>query len=301
MAMDTYTLFAVNIDGTLIDGITNQAVSTGLQMALNKNDGSPHIRFAGAMAGKPTIRFTTKAIAKALAAVGALGASIGSSITFFFQKTAESGLRAGSGAHLKIVGSAGLVVPRTLRASQDQEAEIEYEYFPVSADGSTAPLTITTGQSLSGSPDSAQKFTVGPAKINGTNVQPQSIEIDFGLNVVTRSHSGFFYLIRAHIDSAEPKIKVTTLDAGVLATYTLAGTAQSSTDSVYYFRKLLEGGARTADGTGEHVSITVDEGIITVPDVNAAEGSDAQATVQEDVSYDGSNLPLVISTTATIS
>lgn len=301
MAMNTHVLYAVDVNGTLIDGITNQSVGLGVQKAINRNDGSPHPRFAGVLSQKPTISVTTKAIAKALGVLGNHGAAISANVTLFFYKTAENGLRASGSSHLKLVIAAGLVVPRVLRASQDQEAELTFEIFPISSDGSTAPIAITDSQALAGTPNSAEKFTLGPAKFNGTNCQPQSLEIDFGLNVETKSHSGFVFPVRAHVATTEPMVKATSLDMSLLATLGLSGAAQGSTDSVFYVRKLSEGGTRVADGTTQHVSITVDEGIINPMQAGAGEGQDASLDIELAVTYDGSNDPLVLSTSAAIS
>lgn len=298
--MDTYVLFAVTIDGTVIDGITSQQVGHNIQKAINHNDGSPESRFAGVMSAKPTISFTTVALKKLLDVIGTQGAAISSSVVLFFQKTAANGKRAGSTSHLKLTIAAGLVVPRRLSVSQDGEAQLTAEIFPISSDGSTSPITYADSQSLAGSPDSAQKYTVGPVKINGTAWESQSIEVDFGIDVQTRSHSGYVYPVHAFINRIHPTIGFTTLDAGILATFGIPGAAQGSTDSVVYFRKLAEGSTRDADNSSTHVSLTIDEGLITVDGGQASDGGDATFSGMIDVTYDGSNAPLVLSTGAQI-
>lgn len=299
--MNVYTLYAVTINGTLIDGITSQSVGHGIQALVNHGDGSPYPRFAGIMKAEPTISFTSRALKKVLDVTGTDGVAISSSVVLFFQKTADQGLRASGGAHLKLTVSAGLVVPRNARAGQDAEAEISVDIIPVSSDGLTSPITYADSQSLSGSPNQNEKFTVGPASLNGTAYELQSIDIDFGLEVRTHMHSGLPYPVRAHIARAAPRITLTTFDLAKLATLGVPGVAQGSTDSVVWFRKLLENAVRTPDATAEHISFTIDDGHIYVDSADAGDNEDGSASIMVQPTYDGSNAVLVMDTTAAIS
>ena len=298
--MDSYVLYAVSVNGTLIDGITRQSITANNQLVKNHNDGSVDVRYITTMSRRSVVSFGTRAIAKALDVVGCRGIPISTNVTLFWQKNDPNGERESGSDHVKTVIAGGLVVPRTLSAQQDGEAELACDVIPVSTDGATDPITITDSQALAGSPDSDQKFTLGKCSFNGIDLQAQSLEIDFGLQVVTRSHSGLYLALEASKQVVTPVITVTTLDMGVTATIGLSGTAQSVTDSVFYVRKLDENGHRVADATEQHISFTVDEGKAHTPDASGDGENDANATVQLDVAYDGSNAPLVLDTTAAI-
>lgn len=300
MAMDKYVLYAVDVNGTVIDGVTQQGINPGIQETMNYGDGSPHPRFIGSMASKPVFSFSSKACAKVLGATTALGAAISANVTAFFYKTSEGGMRAGATSHVKLVIAAGMVVPRRISVSQDGEAEISCEVFCISSDGTTTPVAITTGQSLAGTPDSAEKFTLGPLTINGTTYQPVSMEIDFGLQVEPDSHSGFPYPVRVHVKQTAPKITFRTKDVGVIGTFGMAGLAQNATDSVFYLWKMSEGSQRTAKGSGAHISFTIDEAMYVVNQASGSGNEDAEMEVIAHVSYDGTNNPFVVATNATI-
>lgn len=299
--MKSYVLYAVSINGTLIDGITRQHIGAGLSKIKNFNDGSADVRFVATMSRRTTIEFATRAVAKALAVVGARGAAISSNITLFFQKNADSGERSSGSAHLKVVLTSGLIIPQTLRASQDGEAEISYQIIPVSSDGTTDPLTFTDSQALAGTPNSGEKFTVGPVTLNGTDIEAQSIEINFGISVETRSHSGFHLPIQANIKTVAPTLTVATKDLSKISTFGLSGTAQSATDTLVYLRKIDENGIRVANATAEHVKISIDDGQMHTDSLGSDGEEDGTATIQMDVSYDGTNVPLVITAASAIS
>ena len=89
-------------------------------------------------------------------------------------------------------------------------------------------------------------------------------------------------------------------DALSLNTFGLDGTAQGATDSYVYFKKVAEGGTRVADATAEHIKFNVDEGIITVDSTDADDGGIATSTVRITTTYDGTNAPIVVSTTSAI-
>lgn len=296
--MDHYTLFGVNVDGTLLQGMKSHRIGTNIQKRLNINDGNSRARYVTVMMRETTITFTTNEVVAALTAVGTEGAAISSSVVLFFQKTQANGQRASGSSHVKVTVASGLIVPRRARASQGDEAEIEYEIFPISADGTTDPITIADSQALSGSPSVSQKFTVGPASFSGTSVETQSIEIDFGCDVKTKSHSGFYLPVHGYIDTIKPKLTVTTLDVGVAASIGLTGQAQTTTDSLAYFRKMDENGTRVADITAEHAKFSFDQGHYHVDDVGAQDGGDATATIIYDVTFDDSVAPVVFSAAA---
>ena len=299
--MKSYVLYGVMINATLIDGITRQNIGAGIQKVKNFNDGSVDVRYIATMSRKTTIEFSTRAVAKALGAVGARGAALaGAGVTLFFQKNADSGERASGTAHLKVVIATGLIIPLTLRAGQDGEGEISYQIIPVSADGTTDPITITDSQALAGTPDSAEKFTVGPCSINGTDVEPQSLEVNFGISVQTRSHSGFYLPLQASIKTVAPTVTIQSKDVSKVVTFALAGTAQSVTDTVLYLRKLDQNGTRVANITAEHVKLTIDDGQIHTDGLGSDGEEDATATLMMDVAYDGVNSPIVVAAASEI-
>ena len=306
-----HTLYAVRLNtetlagsSVLFDQIQNFALSTGLQRYLGRGDGDVDPTYVGIMSQRPAIRFTTTALATALAACGISGAVIDNGtypgIECWFQKMAEGGTRTSGSNHLKMTGSEGILVPRMIRASQDGIATVDFEAV-FTYDGSHEPIVLAASQALAGTPAVGELFTVGPCTINGVALESiQDLSIDPGIQLHVAAGDGDVWPTYVGIMARSPSIRVRTTDAAAISTFGLDGTAQGATDSVFYFRKMAEGGTRTADATAEHISITVDEGIVTVENESVSQDGVAQADVVMTPTYDGTAAILVINTAVAI-
>jgi hypothetical protein len=306
-----YTLYAVNLDtetlagsAVLLDQVQSFAISTGLQRIIQRGDGAVDPTYVAIMSQRPMLRFTSTAIATYLGACG-IGGTIIDSGTYpgleaWFQKMDEGGTRASGSSHLLMTVNEGLLVPRAIQAGQDGVATIDLEAV-ITYDGTNEPIVLADSQALSGSPATAELFTVGPVNINGSALESiQSITIDFGIGVTVQSGDGQVWPTYAAIMSREPSIRVRTTDATAINTFGLDGTAQSASDSVVFLRKLSEGGTRVADNGSEHISFTIDEGMITVENQDVSQDGVAMADIVITPTYDGTAAILVIATDADI-
>jgi hypothetical protein len=307
-----HTLYAVSLNTAtlaaspvLLDQVQSFGISTGLQRIVQRGDGAVDPTYVAIMSQRPVLAFSTTAIATALAACGINGAVIDADgsypgIVCWFQKMAEGGTRASGSSHLKMTGAEGLLVPRSLGAGQDSVAAIRYEAV-LTFDGTLDPVVVAASQALSGTPSVGELFTVGPVNINGTALEGiQSIEVEFGIGLKVASGDGNVWPTYCAIMSRDPSIRIRTTDADAIATFGASGTAQGATDSVVFFRKLAEGGRRVADGGGEHVSVSVAEGIVTVENEEVSQDGIVSADIVITPTFDGTAPILVISTTANI-
>ena len=300
--LDTATLAGSNV---LLDQISNFRCSPEIARVVLAADGSVDPTYVAVMSQVPKVRFTSTALATILGACGISGAIIDSDATYpglecWFQKMAEGGVRASGASHLKLTVNEGILVPITIRAGMDEPASIDLE-ATCSYDGSNDPIVIADSQSLSGSPAVGELFTVGPVKINGTTLEGiQDATIDLGIQVLAQRGDGQVWPTYVAIMSRRPSIRVRTTDVVSLDTFGLSGAAQGATDSVVYFRKVSEGGTRVADGTAEHISLTIDEGHISVEDVTAGQDGPGMSEVLVTPTYDETAAILVISTATAI-
>jgi hypothetical protein len=307
-----YTLYAVHLDtatlagsDVLLDQVQSFAISTGLQKILQRGDGQVDPTFVAIMSQRPAMRFTSTAIATYLGACGIGGTILDSDVTYpgleaWFQKMAEGGDRAAGSSHIKMTVNEGILVPRAIQASQDGVATIDFEAV-ITYDETNEPVVVADSQALSGTPATAELFTVGPVKINGTTLESiQSVSIDFGIQVITQSGDGQVWPTFAGIMSREPSIRIRTTDVLALSTFDLEGTAIGASDVVVFLRKLAEGGTRVADAGSEHISFTLDEGLITVENQDVSQDGIAMADIVITPTYDGANAIIVIATNADI-
>lgn len=282
-----YTLYAVDLGSSLIDGIISQDVDDGLTELMSRSDGKVDPEFAGVVSCRPRVRFTTRKIGQALGICG-IGGDDGA-LTMFFQKFLNKGTRAGTLAHLKGVAASCLTVPRTIEASQDGEATMSLEAFPISTDGSTNPLAWTASQTLAGSPDDDEKYTVGPCLLN--NAAPTGvsrISVDFGISVIESAGDGDTFRTFAAIESRMPEFVITTRNLDLLATYGGDGVVISAATAVS-FRPFTNGSvAGAAD-----ITLTANEGFIHARAATAPETGEATVEIRIKPTYDGSNAILV--------
>ena len=143
MTTALHTIYAVDIDSTLIDQVTDQNVSPGISQILRRSDGQVYPTFNAAGQVAPSISFSTQAIATALGKVGTTGFALasGNPAILFFQKLTEGATRAGASSHLKMTVNEGIIVPRRITADAN-DASIEYDIV-TTYDGTNAPIVLT--------------------------------------------------------------------------------------------------------------------------------------------------------------
>jgi hypothetical protein len=310
MALTVHTLYAVNIATTaavdlFIDQITDFNVDTGINEMLVTADGSVDPTYVAIQNQSPRINFTTSALATVLATCGISGLKIDSDVDddgaeFWFQKMAEGGVRATGSNHMKLTMNEGMLLPRVISASNDGGPATMTMEMVITWDGTNDPLVIATSQALEGTAIVGEVFVPGIVMINGTQLDGiQDISIDFGLTEMVVTADGNVWPTFTAIQTRKPVITITTLDVIALNTFGLTGDAQGATDSIVYLRKVDEGGTRVADGTSEHISFTIDDGMITVKTIGGGD-EPQQSEVQITPTYDGSNAIMLIDTTAAI-
>ncbi len=303
-----HVLYAVNINAisdVLIDQITDQSVDAGIAEMILGGAGEVYNRFVAVQGQAPCVGFTTTKIKTALDKCGAVGLALGADpanvLEMYFQAVAEGGTREGAGSHLKLSINEGLLVPRSIEAPHGDRAVLTYEGI-ATWDGTHDPIVLLAGQSLPGTPAVDEVFTAGPVKINNAALTAiQNISIGFGISEMVVAGDGEVWPSFVAIQNIQPIVTITTLDVLALNTFGLEGSAQDEIhDSVIYLRKIAKGGTRVADATEQHISFIVDEGRITTRTVGGSHGVPLMAIVQITPTYDGSNAPLAIDTTAAI-
>ena len=296
--MAQYAISEVDYDGTALP-LNQRTAQPGANVVRARAGGSITPTHASVRSLDPRVTLETPHIAAALGVTGMLGALIASDalLTMFSKQRSGTGF-AGTLSHLQMVMNKGILVPRQLTAGLDGSS-LTLEAIGV-YDGSNEVIVVTDSQTYSGTDAISEAFLVGPVMLNGTEVtRIQSITVDFGLDVHITRGSGQVRPEEVSIRAQSPSIQFVTTDASVLDTTGIDGVAQGATDSVVYLRKLDENGTVVADGTGQHISFTIDDGVITTEDIGGSD--DDLARVMITPTDDGSNDILALSTTATIS
>jgi hypothetical protein len=287
----------------VIDQVEGQAFNLGNDRRTLSTAGNVYPTFSALMNQAPRFSLTTSQIAAVLTKVSTKGLALATGFEVFNQaKSTTTGLPTTGATHQKLAIATGLVIPRQLSCSQGGLAKLTFDVVGINASGTTNPVTMTENTNTPTITGISEQFTLGPVKINGTNVEGvQDVTIDFGLRERILEGSGAYYPQLVALDTVAPKVTIRTNDAAVLANFGLTGLAQAATDSVIYFRKMAANGIRTADVTGAHVSFTIDDGLFLVGDKGGNHPGELSTTLEIEPIHDGTNEPLVYSGSAAIS
>jgi len=304
-----YTIYAVNIANDvpiLLNQCTEETLNPGIREIIEGADGEVDARYAAVMEQRPQIGFTTTSLQTALGAAGISGRFIDvtdgatyGELEAWFQKLAEGSTRAAGASHVKMIVNEGMLLPRTLSATQGQSASLRYDVI-ATYDGSNEPIAVSTA-AVSGTPGVSALWTLGPVVINGAEVNGVvDLQVDFGIQEIVEGADGEVWPRYAAIMSRRPSIIFTTPDVGLFGTLGLTGDAQGGTDSLVYLRQIAEGGTRTAIDGGGHVKISVDEGMIYTESINGSHGQRVGTRVRITPTYDGTAAVLAITTNTDI-
>jgi len=276
-------------------GVTRHSLAPGVQQIVESNSGDVDPTFIANMLVSPLLSLTTRQMT-VLSSFGIAGAAIATADIWYQQKV-ENGLRNATSKKLTI--ATGYGAPRTVTASINTPAELAIDMFAKSSDGTTVPIAAGTG-TMAANPTPVI-HTIGPMKINGTEYQADTFSIDFGLQVVVDTSSGFLYPTIIYVLRRAPTITFTFKDVDARIAIGIEGLQQSATDSTFYLRKLASGGGRVIDATAEHIKFTVDDGMFTINQIEAPhDGEKATYQVTLKPISDGTAAIIVIDTASAI-
>ena len=298
-----HSLFAVVVDSTTLGGISQQNISLGTQATGEPRSGELFTRQQAIVAQAPRAGFSTDHVAAGLNLCGPAGISIsalGSGLMLYLQKMSKTGPVSGS-VHRKFTIVDGVMVPTTLSVPHGGNATLGFDAV-ATYDGSNDPVQLADDQALPTQSTVVQTFTLGPVTIGGVTIDNlQSLEINFGLQVVAEGADGDIWPTEAAIVAVQPTITLRGIDPEWFkaANIPLLGKVATHANTAIYLRKRTATGF-VADATVEHIKITAD-GLVYVDDGMSASGMDsAETSLMLVPEYDGSNAPIVIDTTSAL-
>lgn len=314
----TQTYYVREIELGLIAGnvvicqITSSAPSPNNELIVNFAGGAPYASFTGLMSHNPTESFSTEQIATLLAAIGNnpgimvsdqnVSPSPDPATVITYQAASRGAVRdaEGDSAHILATIYNALLTWESISASQGGIAEISCMLTPT-YDGSNALMAFSVDQTCSVVGAVTEKYTLGPIYINNTLVQGVTgVNISSGVSVAPETTNGDTDPSYVAIQRASPTITFNTPDAERFANH-FKGTAIDSNNVLIYLRKKSPDGGNVADGTGEHIKITVDDGFIDAQSLGGGISSRADAGIRVTPrSTTGEAFPLTFSTTSTI-
>lgn len=228
--------------------------------------------------------------------------------TIYARQVPIGGLPAaiGSSDHITCVVSDGLLVPQSVRASNNSVAQLSmmlHATLGTTATYSNAtPLVYTTAQTISsGQTATSNIYTGGPIKFTisgGSSYLNAGIinqSVDFAIKVNVESTNSNVYPGFVSIDARSTTMEFTTKDAGLIATI---GDGVSVSAFAEYFTNVAQNGQRVAPSTDTHVSIAGTAGMLTPTALTLSHASTGESQFRYTPSF--STQLITISVAATI-
>lgn len=255
------------------------AIDTDLQFGTNVIDeiagGSLDVLKSAVANAEPSVSINCLNLAHLATISPTLGLHISAAACYIqYQRRTNGGAFAGTG-DLLLKSMQGFLNPISIQASQDsnQAARLALQFIP-EYDGTNPTIDIVS-DTLESAPAIGAMFRLAKVVVAGTTVRGnQSTRVDFGIDYrVTRADGDIFARVGG-IYGRRPRITIESKNLqGFLA---LTGTTRTQLGGnvVAYFKK--EG---VANGTGEHVSVTLTTPNAMLTNIAASPSDDPRPAV----------------------
>jgi hypothetical protein len=273
--MSGYSLYGVRLNAsTVIPGVTSAEYGPNIDEIIDPASGDPYPSYSGVRSMNPEINFSTHCLAAALTVSTAFGAALTDAI-LGFQDFGDAAARGTS--YVSVDAYKAVLIPLRLSARVNERAILEMRVIML-GDASNPPVATAT-TSLSLSQAITEEFTIGPWAINGTDLEVQGVDIDFGIQARPYGHSGHGWPIACQFRRIAPRIVITTEDASKLATiHPTTAPGLAVTALAGYLRKLGGTGSHpVANATAGHIKFSATQGQATVGRVGS--GEDGMTTI----------------------
>ncbi len=297
----SHGLYGVKIGATVLGGITQQAIQMAPDIGRDGTSGDIYPRHQSLRSQKPSATFTTKDIETALGLIGLIGVDISAltgDLTLFAQSRAVGNARSAGSTHRSYTMANGIAVMQRLSVSHQQDAELSYLASPIAA-GAVLPITEADTVAVPSNGTDALRFALGKTTLESvlfTHVQ--QMDIDFGIVLGVESSDGDIHDTFVSIQDISPVITLSGIDVEWLKAANIPSTGLACThaNSTIYLRQRTEGNSFWADGSAKHIKMTID-GLAIMESIFDASGNErATTSMRIPLRYDGTNVPIVITT-----
>jgi len=304
MSTNRYGIYAVQRGATLVGGIMSESIDLGSQIVADSSSGEVYPRWVSLVGQRPNAKFTSKHIGTCIGVSGTMGnyLTTGNVMNLYLQRWAEGITRASGNAHRKVTVNKGLLLPTRLSGRSGSDATMSCDVAAL-YDGTNSPLTILDNQALPAPSTADERYVFHKATIAGqTFDSDMGCDIDFGITPVIETVRSEVWPRWGSVAGQTATITITAEDIEALADarIPMGGVATTHVNTILYFRRRLNGSTFAADSSGTHMTITA-AGMASI--TNAFDGSNQSPggmAVQVTCVFDGTNAPLLVSTSANI-
>ena len=304
MAGEIHSIYAVGIGSSVIGGISDQSLESGLADGGKPANGQVYRYFASVRSGKPRVSFSTFHIVDALTVVPAAGINLASSnLKFYGQEKVLAGARSPS-AFISFLMANGLLYPTKVSCRTGDDAKLDCEGLlltdPTGVNdfvsvGTSAPAALVAA-------NDNLRYTLGAITIGGISiVNVTNVDIDFGVTATPTDVDSNIIPRFASIETIMPKITVDVEDISLITESTKfkwasgagygmhAKKVERSTSTIQFRKRELGGGFATSG----HIVFTI-QGLAYVSTIakGTDQGDQSGQVVVELSKVDGTNAPI---------
>jgi len=139
-----HTQGPLELGGSVVPGCQGFSVSLGSDLTSQRSDGDLYATVARRLRGDPRISIRHRDPVGVLGALGLLGAGISSNANAYLKSyDASTGLTSTANS-MKFAMASGRAVPMSVEAATGEVASAGIDIIPLSSDGVTSPITVTT-------------------------------------------------------------------------------------------------------------------------------------------------------------
>jgi hypothetical protein len=267
--MPTYKAHSIkfHVDGAsavILPDITSQGLeqNPNLMAELTAAYATPtHVAY---VARKVLGNCQTFALATALGTIGAAGLCITSAtnpgIVIYFQQFDDNGCPVSGSFHRSLTIRGGLIVPKTLSISHQQDGQLTFDIAAVKY-STNAIVTISDTAALPSITVASARWTLGPISIAGVALREyDEFDIDFGNNVETRA-------VESNVDDThvsnrthEPTITIKGIDPTWFSSGKIplgGAVALNASDYVMLRQRSQDANNFAADAGGTHIKLKI--------------------------------------------
>lgn len=303
--MSIYKGYGVRItpsggSATLIGGITQQSLPLGTEITTQQTAGATYARVGTINAIKPRGMFTTYNVGTLATLLGLRGACLAGGAApglemWELKYTKCGAIDVTTTPHRKLVIPNGIVIPKTIQCSHQQDATMSAEAI-ATYDGTNDPVLIVASQAAPTGLTDAFRFTLGAITIAGVTFAGNlDVSVDFGNNAVTDGGDSDVFDTHIEITQIVPTITIRVRDVAQFASagLPLRGKHGEHTDTSIVLRRRVNGTASFSTDA-DNILITADC-IANFEDVWSAQANGrGEATVKLTCLDDGTNAPIII-------
>lgn len=246
--------------GNRVPGVEEWSLDFGLDFGRNAPAPILYAKDTCVVHFAPTLELSTKAIATTLALSAFSGAAVGSGGFAAVLMPYSSGLPATSGGISLTFPADSFWMPTGLAIPRRGALSIRYMVCGKGAAG-TSPLAYATSVSSGAEATTAEMFRAGPIKHNGTEIEYDSAQIDFGIGLVVAELQSAALLWPSHlaVQRRDPRFSIATLDEETVQGYLPASGVVNTAFDVY-LRRMTADSVDVADATTSHIRIRASAG-----------------------------------------